>query len=210
MHALSTTRNPRRPLLRTLGLGTTTLVLAASLVACGEDAAETSATSTGTTTTSPTTSATAGAGHDSPAASGSVIVVGDPWVRATTGSEDPSMTGAFMTLDNPGTEPVTLVSASSSVAGHTELHEMTMVDGTMAMQAVDGGIVLEAGRGKVLEPGGFHVMLMGLRDTLAPGDEVDLSLAFSDGSTHELVVPVKAFTEEEGHYHAPGTGDHDH
>ena len=42
------------------------------------------------------------------------------------------------------------------------------------------------------------------------GDEVDLSLVFSDGSTQDLVVPVKAFTEEEGHYHAPGTGDHDH
>ncbi|MGV3563946.1 MAG: copper chaperone PCu(A)C [Nocardioides sp.] len=64
---------------------------------------------------------------------------------------------------------------------------MAMVDGATSMQAVDGGIVLEAGRGKVLEPGGFHVMLMGLRDTLAPGEEVDLSLVLSDGSTREAL-----------------------
>lgn len=54
-------------------------------------------------------------------------------------------------------------------------------------------------------PGGDHVMLMGLDGELAPGDEVDLVLEFSDGSQRELTVPVKEFTEEEGHYHAPGT-----
>lgn len=202
MHAITThtrTAHFTRTTLRPLGLAATTLVLTASLVACGEEVAEDPAT---VAATSPSAAGEAGAA--------SAVVVGDPWVRATRGAEDTSMTGAFMTLDNPGTEPVTLVSASSSVAGRTELHEMAMVDGEMLMQAVEDGIVLEAGRGKVLEPGGFHVMLMGLRDRLAPGEEVDLSLTFSDGSTQDLVVPVKAFTEEEGHYHAPGTGDHDH
>lgn len=194
MHALSTTRTTR-PALRTLGLAATALVLTATLAACGEEVAE-----------DPAAVGTAAAATSAESA----VVVGDPWVRATRGAEDTSVTGAFMTLDNPGTEPVALVSASSSVAGMTELHEMAMVDGEMLMQAVEDGIVLEPGRGKVLEPGGFHVMLMGLRDRLAPGDEVDLSLSFSDGSTQDLVVPVKAFTEEEGHYHAPGTGDHDH
>jgi copper(I)-binding protein len=194
IHRTTSTTSTTTRTLRTLGLGATALVLTAALAACGEQSSPDPAAAAA----SPTSAVT------------STVVVGDPWVRATNGSEDPSMTGAFMTLDNPGTEPVTLVSASSSVARTTELHEMAMVDGAMSMQAVDDGIVLEAGRGKVLEPGGFHVMLMGLRDALAPGDEVDLSLVFSDGSTQDLVVPVKAFTEEEGHYHAPGTGDHDH
>lgn len=201
MHAHSTTHRTTSTTtrtLRTLGLGATALVLTAALAACGEQSSPDPAAAAASPTSAVTSAVT------------STVVVGDPWVRATKDSEDPSMTGAFMTLDNPGTEPVTLVSASSSVARTTELHEMAMVDGAMSMQAVDDGIVLEAGRGKVLEPGGFHVMLMGLRGALAPGDEVDLSLVFSDGSTQDLVVPVKAFTEEEGHYHAPGTGDHDH
>ena len=50
-------------------------------------------------------------------------------------------------------------------------------------------------------------MLMGVTTELAPGDEVDLALELSDGSTQELTVPVKEFTEEEGHYHEPGTDE---
>ncbi len=154
------------------------------------------------------TSADATAASSTPADVG--IAVGDPWVRATEGTEDTSMTAAFMTLDNPSDQDVTLEGAESSVAGMVQLHEMTTVDGAMVMQEVPDGIPITAGRGKVLQPGGLHVMLMGLTESLAPGDEVDLTLRFSDGSTEELTVPVKEFTEEEGHYHSPGTAEHDH
>ncbi|MDP2773991.1 MAG: copper chaperone PCu(A)C [Nocardioides sp.] len=136
------------------------------------------------------------------------ITIEDPWVRATSGTEDPSMTAAFMVIDNDGSEDITLVDASSPVSDMVQLHEMAMVDGEMAMQEVDGGIVITAGRGKLLEPGGYHVMLMGLDAELAPGDEVELTLEFSDDTREVLTVPVKEFTEEEGHYHAPGTEDH--
>jgi len=183
MHTLIT-----RPA-RVLALSASALLLTAGLVACGEE--------------DDTTAATTDAG--------SSLVVGDPWVRATAGTEDTSMTAAFMTIDNTGDEDVTLVGASSDIAGSVEIHEMLMVDGAMAMQAMESGLVIEAGRGKVLEPGGYHVMLMGVTTELAPGDEVDLTLELSDGSTQELTVPVKEFTEEEGHYHEPGTDeDHSH
>jgi periplasmic copper chaperone A len=132
---------------------------------------------------------------------GSDVVVSDAWVRATAGTEDPSMTGAFMALDNEGTGNVSLTGASSPVAGMVELHEMAMVDGSMTMRKIEGGIEIEAGFGQVLMPGGNHVMLMGLSEELAPGDEVELVLEFSDGTTEEMTVPVKEFTEEEGHYH---------
>jgi copper(I)-binding protein len=188
---------------RVLGSTAAALLLALGLAACGDSTAETTAETTAQTATETTAETT-------PETATPAVVVGDPWVRATRGTEDPSMTAAFMTLDNAGTEDVALVAASSSVARTAELHEMAVVDGTAVMQPVAGGIPLAAGRGKLLEPGGYHVMLMGLRDPLSPGDEVDLVLEFSDGSTQELTVPVKEFTEEEGHYHAPGTGDHDH
>lgn len=190
MHTLIT-----RPA-RALGLSAAAVLLVGGLAACGEESG--SATS-GETTAAATTDAA------------SSLVVGDPWVRATAGTEDTSMTAAFMTIDNTGDEDVTLVGATSEVAGKVEIHEMLMVDGAMAMQAMDAGLVIEAGRGKVLEPGGYHVMLMDVQTELAPGDEVALTLEFSDGSTEELTVPVKEFTEEEGHYHEPGTDeDHSH
>ena len=181
----------QRPV-RVLSLSAAALLLVGGLAACGEESG-----TPGETTAAATTDAA------------SSMVVGDPWVRATAGTEDTSMTAAFMTIDNTGDEDVTLVGASSDVAGMVEIHEMLMVDGAMAMQAMDSGLVIEAGRGKVLEPGGYHVMLMDVQTELAPGDEVALTLEFSDGSTEDLTVPVKEFTEEEGHYHEPGT-DEDH
>lgn len=140
---------------------------------------------------------------------GSPVAVSDAWVRATAGTDDPSMTGAFMALDNEGEEDLTLTGASSPVAKMTEIHEMAMVDGSMVMRKIEGGLEIEAGYGQVLMPGGNHVMLMGLTEELAPGDEVELTLEFSDGSTEELTVPVKEFTEEEGHYHE-SDAPHDH
>ncbi|WP_110204936.1 copper chaperone PCu(A)C [Nocardioides daejeonensis] len=138
------------------------------------------------------------------------VSVSEPWARGTVGSEDPTMSAAFMMLDNAGTEDVTLESASSDVAGRTELHEMAMKDGKMVMQQVEGGIVVPAGKDMLLQPGGYHVMLMDLNRELVPGEEINLVLGFSDGSNVTVTVPVKEFTEEEGHYHEPGTPEHTH
>lgn len=157
-----------------------------------------------------TTDTVATAGADSPATSPSSLRVEEAWVRATSGSEDPSMTAAFMIIWNDGDSDIDLVAAESAVAGSTELHEMASVDGAMVMRQVEGGLTITAGRGKTLAPGGHHVMLMDLEEELTPGAEVELTLVFSDGSRQAITAPVKAFTEEEGHYHAPGEGDHTH
>ncbi len=138
------------------------------------------------------------------------VTIEDPWVRATTGTEDPTMTAAFLVIDNETEEDVVLQSASSPVAGIVQLHEMAEVDGEMVMRETPDGILVKAGGGQLLQPGGYHVMLMGLQRELAPGDEVDLTLTFSDGTTRVVTAPVKEFTEEGGHYHAPGTEEHSH
>ena len=128
------------------------------------------------------------------------VVISDAWVRATTGSEDASMTGAFMQLSNKGESAVRLVGATSTVARMVQVHAMVMKDGKMVMQELEGGLEVEPGSHAHLRPGGNHVMLMGLTEPLAAGDEVDLTLEFSDGTEQDLTVPVKEFTEEEDHY----------
>lgn len=199
----------RRPATARLATACLTAVLAATVAAtvaaCGEDGA--AAGSGATPASTPTPSSTPMA-DSSPTTT--QLVVEDPWVRATTGTEDPSMTAAFMVLDNEGAEEVTVTGASSPVAGMVQLHEMAMVDGSSVMRELPGGIVLAPGRGLLLQPGGTHVMLMDLTRELAPGDEVELVLELSDGSTVEVTAPVKEFTEEEGHYHSPGTDEHSH
>jgi periplasmic copper chaperone A len=133
------------------------------------------------------------------------VLVEDAWVRATTGAKDTTMTAAFMSLTNPGNTDIKLTSATSPVAGVVQLHEMSMQDGKMAMQEKAGGITIPATSHTHLSPGGDHVMLMGLKQPLEPGDEVPLTLRFSDNTTHDLNVPVKSFTEEQEHYHPTET-----
>lgn len=182
----------RRGTARRLGAVALGLTLATSLAACGDDAEGEKSSS-------------AKMQHAADA-----VEVQDPWVRATAGAKDTSMTAAFMVLDNTGSADAELVGATSEVAKMTELHEMTMVEGKSVMQKIEGGLAIRAGSGQMLQPGGNHVMLMGIADELAAGDEVTVVLEFSDGSEKSVTAPVKAFTEEEGHYHAPGTAEHSH
>lgn len=116
--------------------------------------------------------------------------VSDAWVRATVPSQ--GTTGAFLTLidDADGM----LRSASSPVAGVTELHEMKMEGDVMKMQAVPG-IPITAGKPLALKPGGYHIMLMKLKRQLKPGETVPIALSIEgkDGKrrTVELQAPVK-------------------
>lgn len=150
----------------------------------------------------------AGCGNDSPAAQGTDLTgiqITDGWVRATVGTEDPTMTAAFMDIKNFDEEPVTVTGASTPAAMKTEIHEMVMgEDGAMVMQQIQGGLVVKPDGHQHLAPGGNHIMLMGLTDELAGGDEVTLTVEFDNGDSQEVTLPVKEFTEEEGSY------DHSH
>jgi copper(I)-binding protein len=128
------------------------------------------------------------------------LMVSDAWVRATTGSKDVSMTGAFMEISNKGDSTVRLIGAMSPDARMVQVHTMVMQGGKMVMQELEGGLEVTADSHAHLRPGGDHVMLMGLRRQLAAGDEVALTLEFSDGTEQDLIAPVKEFTEEEDHY----------
>jgi hypothetical protein len=118
------------------------------------------------------------------------VEVKDAWVRATVPQQN--ATGAFMLLT--AKQNARLVQVSSPVAGIVEIHEMSMVDNTMRMRPIDG-LDLPAGRTVELKPGGYHVMLMDLKQAIRAGDTVPLTLVVegADGkrSNVELKVPVR-------------------
>ena len=115
----------------------------------------------------------------------------DPWVKAI----DDSMTAAFGVLTNDSDADVTIVSASTDVAPTVELHETSMdATGGMSMSPIEGGFVIPAGGSLTLESGGFHIMLMGVTEPIVAGDDVDITLTFSDDSTLEVTAPAKEFT----------------
>lgn len=115
------------------------------------------------------------------------VKVDDPWVRATVAPQ--KATGAFMQLTSPNAAKV--VAASSPVAAMVEIHEMKMDDGVMKMRAVDA-LPLPAGQAVALKPGGYHVMLMGLKSQIKAGDAVPLTLTVEGEDGKRMALEVKA------------------
>jgi copper(I)-binding protein len=117
----------------------------------------------------------------------------DGWVRVSEYSDHvDGMTGAFATIENHTDHDVTLVGGSAEIANMVEVHEVIMMDGEMKMQAKEGGILIKAGESVTLEPGGLHVMLMGLKEAILEGDEVTLTLDFDGYEDQTFTWPAKA------------------
>jgi copper(I)-binding protein len=117
--------------------------------------------------------------------------VADAWVRGTVAQQQAS--GAFMRITSA--EGGKLVSVSSPVAAHVEVHEMKMDAGVMKMGAVPS-LDLPPGQAVELKPGGYHVMLMGLKQQLKAGESVPLTLTVEgkggQKETVQIAAPVKA------------------
>lgn len=170
------------------------LALALGLAACGD------ATASGGTTTSDANTSATEADH---------ITVSDAWVKAVS---DGDMTAAFGELSNDSDAEVTIVSASTDAASMMELHETVPNDtGEMTMREIDGGFVIPAGGTFTLEPGGNHLMLMGLKSDIAAGDDVSITLTFADDSTLEVTAPAKDYSGANENYEDDDSmGDMDH
>lgn len=132
--------------------------------------------------------------------------VKEPWVRATVPQQKASGMFAQITSTSGGK----LVSASSPVAGIVEIHEMKMEGDTMRMRAIDA-LELPAGRAVELKPGGYHVMLIDLKQQLKAGETVPVTLVIQNSAgqreTVEVKAPVRALNAQGGghqhHGHKP-------
>ncbi len=116
------------------------------------------------------------------------VLVAEPWVRATVQAQ--KVTGAFMQLTAP--QATRLVEARSPVAGVVEIHEMSMDKNVMKMRALPEGIALPAQQLVELKPGGYHVMLMDLKQQVKEGDSVPLTLVFEGADKQRSSVEIKA------------------
>ena len=112
-----------------------------------------------------------GAGLLASAAAFAQVTVQDAWVRGTVPGQTSS--GAFMTLQ--AADGAKLVGVSTPVAGTAEIHEMKMEGNVMRMRAVQS-LDLPKGQTVQLKPGGYHVMLMDLKQPLAKDTTVPITL----------------------------------
>jgi periplasmic copper chaperone A len=126
------------------------------------------------------------------------LVVEAPWAR-----ESVTRTGAaYMTLRNHGDQPDRLIGVSSDVAETVQLHSSVTEDGVMQMRSVETVEVPAHGEA-VLEPGGVHVMLIGLEGPLKEGKSFPLTLRFEKAGEVEVTTTI----EDIGY---AGGGGHDH
>ncbi len=99
--------------------------------------------------------------------------------------------GAFLNIENRGTEADRLVGVASPIAGLAQIHEMAMDGGVMKMRAVRG-IDLPPGAKVQLRPGGYHVMLESLKQPLKSGDAIPLTLTFEKAGSIDIKVAVES------------------
>ena len=116
----------------------------------------------------------------------STIRAEQPWARATAPRQ--TVGGVYVTLTSPVEDR--LLSVSSPVAGHAEVHEMTMDGNVMKMRELTDGLRLPAGQAVALTPGGLHVMLVGLQKPLVAGQMIPVQLRFEHAPPLDLQVQV--------------------
>lgn len=115
------------------------------------------------------------------------VELSDAWARASPGAA--KMGAAYVTLHNPGKTADRLVGASAPVADSIELH-MVQKDGDILRMRPTSAIEVGPGATTKLEPGGYHLMLMGLKAPLKNGDRFPLQLRFEHAGTETVEVKV--------------------
>jgi len=148
------------------------------------------------------------------AATSGVVEFTEIWSREPAAGQPNGV--VYGTITNGTDDPLTLTGALVSVeTDDTQLHDVIDNDGLMVMQEQENGFTIAPGESLVLEPGGAHVMLLGVDPGTYP-DEFEVNFTFDDGATYEAIADVRSITgatDEEDHDHDANPGDeqdHDH
>ena len=101
-----------------------------------------------------------------------------------------------------------LVAAAADIADDTQVHEVVTEGGSAMMRPVDGGIPIDPGSHVSLEPGGYHVMLLGVDDIPEAGSTFELVLEFEKAGRVTVTVHVQEFgAEDSGMDHGSMEGE---
>jgi periplasmic copper chaperone A len=127
------------------------------------------------------------------------VTIEHPWARPTAG--DTGLGATYFVLKNAGERPEVLKSASSPDAGTAQIHEnIHEPNGVMKMRAVEG-VTIPPGGTVAFEPGGYHVMLIGLKHHLEEGHSIPLKLTFEHAGSVDVEVKIEKKPEEAGGMH---------
>lgn len=118
------------------------------------------------------------------------------WARFTVPGMN--MGGVFMDIHNHSGRDDELLAAESAAAQSVELHTHVREQGMVRMRPLPGGIRLPQGEGIRLQPGGLHIMLIGLSQPLKVGEHIRVRLKFRHAPPQTVVVPVETGAGRQG------------
>jgi hypothetical protein len=136
-----------------------------------------------------------------PTAARAAISVEGAWARKSPAGQGGMMAGqptmmagdrgaAYLVIKNSGSTDDALVGAESAVANATEVHESVMDGDTVSMRPV-ARIDVKAGGSVELKPGGYHIMFIGLKQPLAVGAKITLTLKFEKAGSVQVEAEVR-------------------
>ena len=121
-------------------------------------------------------------------ATDAAVTVTDAWIPQPA-SDTSAMFGM---VSNSGSEAVSITGGSAPDVGMVQVHEFVKEGNKEVMQEVPGGLEIPAGGSVTLQPGGYHVMMMEVSADWQVGDEVPVTLEFTNNETVEVTAVVKA------------------
>lgn len=124
-------------------------------------------------------------GCSAPAGEG--LEVRDAWARPAAQGGNGAV---YFVIENHASESHEMTGVQADVAEAVEMHESQMSGDVMQMHRMES-VSLVPGAQVTFEPGGLHVMLIGLNRDLQTGDEVDVTLHFANHEDIQLTVPVQ-------------------
>jgi periplasmic copper chaperone A len=122
------------------------------------------------------------------------VKIDQAWARPTVPGQQGG--GGFLSLTSASADR--LVGGSTPLAQRFELHTMAMKGDVMEMRQIDA-IELPAGKTVELKPGGLHVMFIGLKQPLALGSKVPVTLKFEKAGEIQVEFDVMSRPAAAGH-----------
>src|SRR5580704_4728619 len=121
-------------------------------------------------------------------AMGGPIKVENAFTRPTLGGA--SVAVGYMILTNTGKTDDWLESVTSDISATSEIHETKMENGMMEMRELPKGLALLSGATVAFKPGAYHIMFVGIKHAVKPGDTIRVTLTFEKAGKIEVDFPA--------------------
>ena len=115
------------------------------------------------------------------------IKIENAWMRTANKGMN---TALYLDINNPTSNDLELLDVSSDIAKVVQIHETYNEGENLAMRKVNS-IVIKGKTTFHLAPGGFHIMVIRLKENLKSGDKKEFILTFRNHAKMKIIAIVK-------------------